>query len=331
MTSRRRRVWPRAIGAVAVLGVIVLVVLACAPMSISSLRSRPVASSIVGDDGTFSFYTREPNFNVSPECELQIEAREDITAAEFGALLTRAADADLVGGCEMGSVRWMWTTLLSVSDWSGVSDEGWTVIADRMLRSDNLHVLGLSDPEDRRGDWLFTLHVFDDTLNEFLDRTRRLLDAEPVESELGRTTWELQWTPDAEVAVRGNEIGIFSDETPGSEIAALLDAVAPLAAQLATGAEQSSGVAIPDLDDPVSSIGITVRIADGETTVEFHQVVWDWGDAVPEEQREEFLTASPAAEAARALLAAVQDSGVPVDRVSVEASDLRWGDPAPEE
>jgi len=332
--SSRRRVWPRVVGAVAVLGAIVLVVLACAPMSISSLRSTPAAQSIVADDGVYDFYTVEPNINVSPRCELRIEAREDITAAEFGALLARISGTDLAGGCEMGWVRWKWRAMLAADDWSGVSDKGWTIIADRMLRSGDLGVYRLGDgageEPDERGDWLFASRIFDDTLDEFLERSRRLLDATPVEPELGPTTWELQWTPDGDVAAWGNEIGIFSDETPGPEIAALLDAVAPVAAQLGSGTEASVGGGVPDVDDPVSSIGITVRIADGETHVAFHQVVWDWGDVVPSELREEFLTASPAADAARTLLAAVQESGVPVDRVSVEASDLRWGDPAPE-
>ncbi|UNK71401.1 hypothetical protein [Microbacterium sp. H1-D42] len=324
---RRRRSWViRGVVIAAVVGLAVVVFRACAPMTVASWSAVSAAEALVGDRGEVDAYIVEPNINVMPRCEVRLQMRENVTADELVEVLSGIDGTDTGSTCSIVSVRTEHPTSLEADDWSGVSDEGWALLADRMLRSEWVSIYRADEQSDAARDWKIVGVKLDGDTAQGAAGIREIISGGPLEPELGRTEWDVHWNPSRADPVP-HEMGIISDVTPPIAVADMFDDLVPIIERISadTAAHQQDGVA--DIGDAVYNVQVWVNIAGDSTRVSIAMPVRDWGNDDMIEHEAEFLADSRAAGYAADLIAAVRGSALEVDAVTVIGSDyLVWGD-----
>ncbi|UYO97595.1 hypothetical protein OED01_02355 [Microbacterium sp. M28] len=320
---RTRRTIVGATTAVVIAGAIVLVANACAPMRIATWSAVPQAEALVGDSGEVTVYVREPNINVSPQCDLRLQMREDISVDELTDVLTRVDTTDTGERCAITEVRTVHPTSLHAEDWSGVSAQGWAVLAERMLRDRWISIFRAED-EDAEADWILDAPLLHGTTAEGVTGIREVIAGPPLEPVLGPTSWDVHWSPSDADPVP-HSISVVSDVTPPVAVADALDDLVPLIDRITQ--DDTGGDGVADLDDTLYSVKVDLTTADGQTHAVVRLTVNDWSLDDMTAHEAEYLTASRAAGYAAEFLMALHESDLDPDSVTVVANDtLTWGD-----
>ncbi|WP_406248942.1 hypothetical protein ACI7YT_02805 [Microbacterium sp. M] len=320
---RTRRIVLGATTAAVIVGAIVLVTNACAPMSIAAWSAVPQAEALIGDRGEVSVHLIEPNINVSPRCELRLQMREDVTVDELTDVLSRVGATDTGERCRITEVQTVHPTSLYADDWTGVSTEGWTLLADRMLR-DQWFSIYRSQAQETEREWLLTVPLLHGTTAEGVAGIRAAIEGPPLEPVLGPTSWDVHWAPSGGEPVP-HEIAVVSDATPSAAVADALDDLVPIIDRITQDDVGGDGIADPD--DTLYAVRVSVTTTEGRTAVAIRLTVNDWSLDDMAANEAQYLADSRAAGYASEFLAALNASELDPDRATVVANDtLTWGE-----
>ncbi|MET3509668.1 hypothetical protein ABIC64_001088 [Plantibacter flavus] len=219
MVMRRRTVVRLLVTAGLVL-LAVLLVRACAPMTIAAIGAKAAVEAVLGDQGTVTVRTIEPKINVVPMCELRVSVHEGATSSEVGDMLATIVSESDLAPCEVSALELANGSTLLLGSTTDFAAEQWSAIAAHLGR-------GRETISVRREDAPASVvpRIAADSVTRYLDVLRSLTAGARLEDSIGPVVWKDSWSLER---APFHAVDIDTDGTPPAELITFLQALEPV-------------------------------------------------------------------------------------------------------